>query len=187
MMSGRTRAGALLAGAVIGAGIAVFAQQPDVQLAELTVPAGRLPQGCVLQPLDSELLRSRGVLENPWHPDVADVRFRRRLVAESRLPVPDGPPLSRREVAMFNDKLLQTVEAGYFALYMGPDEPEVGVYALRFAEEPHAAIWGDVRRQHRAQVRFTTSTTVAIVDAPSANAGPCFAAIRDYVGSIMQR
>src|SRR5687768_15642469 len=102
--------------------------QTNTTLQQLTVPAERLPAGCTLSPAPAQSIDGqhvRGGLwaglpisRNPW------VGTDRQIIASIRERVdppselPDGPPLSRAELARARLRLADGVEAGYAAVYL---------------------------------------------------------------------
>src|ERR1044072_6505781 len=99
--------------------------QDEIDLSSLTVPQGRLVPGCELFPSPTVALGGNRVLgglwgdlpRNPWmgaDPSVvADLR--ERVATSPRRP--DGPALSRAELARFRAQLAEDVEGGYGAVY----------------------------------------------------------------------
>jgi hypothetical protein len=164
MITGRTRRLVRAAcGAALAAGLACLAlvplkarQQAGVAWADLTVPAGRLPEGCVLAPGTQShagvtaagastqgnaatsaptFVGSRvfptGMRENPWMGADAAVLAALRWEVEglSTQSLPDAWWPDRRQGAAAGEQAVQGIEEGYAAMYAHG----VAVYAVRFA------------------------------------------------------
>jgi hypothetical protein len=164
--------------------------QDEIDLASLTVPQGRLVEGCELSPSPTVALggnRVRGGLwgdlpRNPWmgaEPSViADMRER---VATSP-PLPDGPPLSRAELAQFRAQLAEDVEGGYGAVYTEAGTHLITVNAVRFKDAPVPNRPGR-RSISDGSVRLARGRTVVV----AFGQGSCFAAIGAYLPEVMGR
>src|SRR5712675_1433750 len=145
--------------------------QDTMALASLTVPQNRLISGCSLSPSDTTSLggnRIRGGLwaglpisSNPWRGnDPSTVAaIRERVVASP--PPPDGPPLSRAELARFRLQLAEDVEEAYAAIYLDAGRNLVGVYAVRFKRAP--GLGSRAAETSGASVRLARGDTVVVV------------------------
>jgi hypothetical protein len=162
--------------------------QDEIDLGSLTVPQGRLVPGCELSPSPTVALGGNRVLgglwgdlpHNPWmgaEPSVV-VEMRER-VATSPL-IPDGPPLSRRELARFRAQLAEDVEEAYGAVYTEAGTHLITVNAVRFKDAPvppgRMPISG-------GSVRLARGRTVVV----AFGQGGCFDAIAAYLAEITGR
>jgi hypothetical protein len=101
-------------------------------------------------------------------------------VWQRRLPVPDGPPLSRAELASFRAQLAEDVEEAYGAVYTEEGTHLISVNAVRFKKAPvpdgpnRTSISG-------GSVRLARGRTVVVVFGQ----GGCFDAIAAYVTDVM--
>jgi hypothetical protein len=166
-----------------------FAQSPgDVRLADLTVPAVRLPEGCALPSIQAPDEPRRSWLPagatNPWMP--TELRDKARLLGmvEGAPRIPDGPPPTARESQYFSGRVIDQIEEAYAAVYTGAAEPEIRVVALRYATPAPSGLEAP-RRAYRVTERFTSGRLVAVVDAPER--GSCFDAVREHLRSVMTR
>jgi hypothetical protein len=163
-----------------------------VKMLELTVPAERLPAGCVLSTNDTARrdgtrVRSRnwaglGIPSNPWagtdRPLVASIRQRMEPTV-----TPDGPPPSRSDAASFRLHFADGVEEAYAAIYEQSETELIVVYASRFASSDKAVEsrsysgWSNNPRV----IRVAMGLTVAMVHGES---GPCFNAVGAHLRSL---
>jgi len=157
--------------------------QSTIALASLTVPQNRLPAGCSLPPSDTTPLdgnRIRGGLwdglpisSNPWHGDDRSVAAAIRERVAASPPLPDGPPLSRAELARFRLQLAEDIEEAYAAIYADAGTDRAIVYAVRFKKTPvPGAPYGA-----RESVRIVRDGTVVVVS----GAGWCSEAVATYL------
>jgi hypothetical protein len=143
----------------LAAVVSLFPQRP-VTLADLTVPADRLPAGCalkVIQPGRSEIisttasgvrhvrffagtssLQPPGITTNPWNgKDEGAVAWLRQSVDGYNVRLPDGPPVAGRQAAAMFLRLADGVESAYSATYTATYayEPphDFAVHAVQFA------------------------------------------------------
>ena len=94
--------------------------RPPVTLRELTVPEERLPSGCAATPSDARGLDGKRVQsglwaglpidKNPWIGNDQQVvaAIRERMDGPSL--VPDGPPLTRKQLSQYRLQLAEGVE-----------------------------------------------------------------------------
>jgi hypothetical protein len=164
--------------------------QDEIDLASLTVSQGRLVPGCELSPSPTVALEGNRVLgglwgglpRNPWmgtEPSiVADIRER---VATSP-PLPDGPPLSRAELARFRAQLAEDVEGAYGAVYTEAGTQLTTVNAVRFKD---ASVPNRPGRTpiSRGSVRLARGRTVVV----AFGHGGCFDAIAAYLAEVTGR
>jgi hypothetical protein len=151
------------------------AQSPIV-FENLTVPPARLVAGCRLSPSPAVLAATPAVPSNPWRGDD------RLLVATIREgitgspPLPDGPPVSKAELARFRLQLADDVEEAYAATYSDAGANRVTVFAVRFKtgvpDLPRRAA------APRESIRLVRDRTVVVA---SGLAGPCFQSIAAYL------
>ena len=151
-----------------------------ITLQELTVPAERLPTGCVLSPggtapLDGNKVRIRNwaglrIPSNPWvgtdRPLVASIRER----MEPTL-TPDGPPPSTSEAASFRLHFADGVEEAYAAIYEQSEAELIVAYAARFASAEKAV-------ESRSYTNWSGNPRVIRV-----GIGPIVAMVHGEVGS----
>jgi len=165
-----------------------------VKMPELTVPAERLPTGCVLSPGgtagrdgNKALIRSWAGLRipsNPWagtdRPLVASILER---MDGPTVMTPDGPPLSPGEAARFRLHFADGVQEAYAAIYEQSEAELIVVYAARFASSEKAvesrsySAWSNNPRV----IRVAMGPTVAMVHGDS---GPCFNAVGAHLRSL---
>ena len=124
--------------------------QSELSLDALTVPSGRLQPGCSLPPAPNVKVEGKAIRaglwaglpisSNPWRGDdaAALAAIYQRIAPPEE--VPDGPPLSPRELALFRARFARDLEEAYAALYAPTsanpsDVPSlVAVYAVRFKD-----------------------------------------------------
>ncbi len=168
-----------------------------VALQDLTVPAERLFPGCALAPTPTpgnKPFRPRNLASlptptNPWtgadKPLIATIRQR----IDGPMLVPDGPPLTSRQLATYRLQLAEGIDEGYAAIYSqsesagSPDA--VVVYALRFASAEAA---NDFRSRHLDSnnpriIQVGLGRIVAVIHGDS---GKCFQTVGAYVKSLVE-
>jgi hypothetical protein len=163
-------------------------------LTDLTVPAERLPTGCSLSP--SPWIRSSDnrvrtglwaglpISSNPWTgTDRAIVAsIVERVIDPPRLP--DGPPLTSRELARFRLRLADGVEEGYAAVYTDGGLSLITVNALRYSDITQLPSWRNPERVRPGSFRLTFGRTVLVV---SGEDGPCLQAVGAHVKELASR
>ena len=174
--------------------IFVVAILQTFSLAELTVAPGRLPSGCVLsrsstQRLDGNSVRGGlwaglPISNNPWTgTDRAIVAAIVERVIDPP-PVPDGPPLTKGELARFRSRLADDVEEAYAAIYADGDSALVAVHAVRYTD---ASLIPSHRSSDRARpggLRLTVARTVLTV---SGGNTACSQAIAAHIRELAAR
>ena len=164
-----------------------------IAMQDLTVPAERLPTGCVLAPggtkrLDGNrvLIRSWAGLQiptNPWsgadRPLVASIRER----MDGPTPVPDGPPLSPAEATRFRLNFADGVEEAYAAIYEQSEAELIVVYAARFASREKAVESRSYSRSAN-NPRVIRVAVGPIVVMAEGDAGTCFNAVGAHLRSL---
>ena len=192
--------------AVVAAGLLqATATERAFTLADLTVPADRLPEGCglkVIEPSRSEavgLTRSGGrtmrffaatpslqppaITANPWiGTEPQSVGWVRRSVDGYSVRLPDGPPLTKQQESALIFKLADGVELAYSATYTATStyEPsrDLAVYAVQFAPGVTSAR------------RFSYTSDALVVERGriravfSRDRSPCARAIETYLSSL---
>ncbi len=173
----------------IASGVAQRVLPRPVTMLDLTVPNEHLPSGCALAPADSVRLegnRVRGGLwaglpipTNPWtgtdRPIIASIRER----MDGPPLVPDGPPLTARELSRYRLQLADGVEEAYAAIHMQPEPNLIVVYASRSASTKTFDILSDTRAFKDPRVmRLQIGPIVAVV---SGDGGQCFQAVGAYL------
>ena len=153
-----------------------------VTMQELTVPAGRLPTGCVLSVRMGNWAGLR-IPSNPWagadRPLVASIRER----MDAPTLMPDGPPLSPGEAASFRLHFADGVEEAYAAIYEQSERELIVAYAARFASAEKAlqsrsySYWSN----NPSVIRVAMGPIVAMVHGDS---GPCFNAVGAHLKSL---
>ena len=177
----------------IATGVAQSVPPRDVTLQDLTVPAERLPAGCVVAAAPSIRVEPNQVrsgfwgdlpiTSNPW------TGTDRHLIATIRSRMepppagPDGPPLHRRAAAGYFLHLADGVEEGYAAFYTDAEQSVIAVYASKLAASD-----GSVDRSRGTQA-FTNPTAVRVEIGPiramvSVGRGECFDAVAAHVTSL---
>jgi hypothetical protein len=162
-------------------------------LADLTVPPDRLPSGCALSTaptvrignqVRSGLWAGLPISTNPWiGADRATVAAIVERVIDPP-PVPDGPPLTKGELARFRSRLADDVEAAYAAIYADGDSTLVTVHAVRYTD---ASLVPSRRSSYRARpggLRLTVDRTVLAV---SGTNGACSQAVITHVRELAAR
>ena len=166
--------------------------QGAIVFESLTVPQSRLVAGCSLSPTDTVSLGGNRmrvglwaglpISSNPWQGDVRSIvaAIRERVVPSPQ--TPDGPLLSRAELARFRLQLAEDVEEAYAAIYADAGTHLVAVYAVRFKttpvpDQPRGAA------ASRGSVRLTRGNTVVVVSGD----GQCFDAVATYLGELTAR
>ena len=147
-------------------GSTLHAQSP---LERLTVPFQQLPAECRLTSSDSVHVdgKVRGglwaglpITGNPWVGSDVQIVAAIRERTEPPYPVPDGPPMTRAELARTRLRLAEGVEAAYAAVYADAAERLVIVTA------------------------FTLVSTPAIVAKVTGEKSACYAAVSAHVREI---
>jgi hypothetical protein len=171
---------------------AVVSQGRPANLRELTVPADHLPSGCALSPkpsvhLDGNRIRTglwAGLPTNPWiGTDPLQIASIRELMDPPMLP--DGPPLTPHDAALFRLRLADGIEEGYGAVYLpsGSNGALITVFALRFPSDDSAAeLWRQaMHRTTRARSLFAIGSIVVLVFGEN---GACLQAVATYLESL---
>lgn len=159
------------------------AQSASVKAQELTVPSDRLPDGCQLAPAPSVPVGPNQVQtglwgglqlpSNPWAGHDAPLAGKIRELVDGARRVPDGPPLSRAELARLVLRLAEDVEEAYAAFYNTPDGRLVSVFAMRL----NAPIDGN----NDAELRESRVRIGAFVAAHSGDGGECHNAVINHL------
>jgi hypothetical protein len=172
--------------------VSLVSQGRPANLHDLTVSADHLPSGCALSPepsvrLDGNTIRSglwAGLPANPW---IGTDPLRIASISELMNPpmVPDGPPFTPHEAALFRLQLADGIEEGYGAVYL-PSESKNGlitVFALRFPSNDRAVdFWRRAtHRRTRALPLFAIGPIVASVSGVN---GACLEAVTTYLESL---
>ena len=135
---------AMLLAVLLSASVVAAATQSSPDLAELTVPEARLPQGCRLQPVvPRPPIRADGapvMISGASEPNPLITRDRRvvadiRRLVDGAPPEPDGPPLMPRAAAAWASSWAQDVVEAYRATYRQTDESLVTVAAIQFKDD----------------------------------------------------
>ncbi len=146
-----------------------------IAMQALTLQADRLPEGCALSthgPYPS----------NPWIGTDEPTIGRLRQQFNARVPVPDAPPLSRRDQARYDVRAAEGVVEGYTASYALEGSVRTQVVALRFANQADADLWPS-RSQRQRMDRIALGSLVAVVyGAP----GACRQAIVAHIGALIR-
>lgn len=144
-----------------------------IAMQALTLQADRLPEGCALS--------THGPYPaNPWIGTDEPTIGRLRQQFNARMPVPDAPPLSRRDQARFDVRAAEGVVEGYTAWYALEGGGRTQVAALRFANQTNADLWPS-RSQRQRVDRIALGSLVAVVyGAP----GACRQAIAAHIGAL---
>lgn len=185
--------GVLLCGAA-----ASLDAQPATSLAVLTVPPGRLPSGCALNPVEPRVANATqgrvvalsdvlGPLTptNPWSGSDRRVAAAIRHRIDGAPVEPDAPPLGRRASAAYALKWVEHVVESYLAAYRSAEQSPIEVFALRFDDQtlahdtPPAGTRLPTRGVRR---RVVLGATVVLVSAGAESS--CFAAIENHVRSL---
>jgi hypothetical protein len=171
---------------------AAMQSQIGLTLDTLTVPADRLPAGCVL-PSASTVLdgsRMRGglwvglpITSNPWQGDDRRIvaHIRARVVASPR--VPDTPLLTRAELARWHLQLADDVEEAYAATYADTGTRFSTVYGLRFKTADRPTPPRGWRQSPQALWLHRDRTVIAM----SSSGGECSEAVRSYLDELTAR
>ena len=146
-----------------------------IAMQALTIQAERLPEGCALStrsPYPS----------NPWIGTDEPTIGRLRQQFSARVPVPDAPPPSRRDLARYNVRAAEGVVEGYTASYALEGSVRTEVVALRFANQADADLWPS-RSQRQRMDRIALGSLVAVV---SGAPGACRQAIVAHIGALIR-
>lgn len=163
-------------------------------LADLTVPAERLPTGCALSPSPSMrtgdntmragLWAGLPISSNPWtgidRAIVASIV--ERVIDPPRMP--DGPPPTPREVARFRLRLADDVEEAYAAVYTDGGPSLITVNAIRYADATQLPPSRSSNRVSPSGFRVAFGRTVLTV---SGSDGPCLQAVEAHVKDVAAR
>jgi len=179
---------------VLGAAIVVRHEPQATMMPDLAVPAEHLRDGCALAAANSVRLDGTRVAAGLWLSLPIDTNpwtgTDRRVIATIRERIggpvltPDGPPLSRREVARYRLQLADGIEEGYAAIYHRPGADGLtALYALRFSSE-EKAIEASAPRKSRPGLDPVRVGSVMIV---VTGAGPCFDGVSRHVRSVAAR
>ena len=162
--------------------------QSAFPLADLTVPAERLPTGCGLSP--SPRIQTAGlwaglpITSNPWiGTDRAIVASIHESVIDPP-PVPDGPPPTKNELARFRLRLADGVEDAYAAVYTDGGPTLITVSALRYADATQLPPSRSSSNVSRGRFRSTFGRTVLAV---SGDDGPCRRVVEAHVKEVAGR
>ena len=167
--------------------------QGTFALADLTVPADRLPDGCGLSPSPSIRIgdsQVRGglwaglpITRNPWiGTDRAIIASIHERVIDPP-PIPDGPPPTKNELARFRLRLADGVEEAYVAVYAGGGPSLVTVNALRYADASQLPSSPGSGRLRPGALRFTGRTALAV----SGDDDACLQAVVAHVRQVAGR
>jgi|SRR5579862_1045532 len=179
---------AVLIGVLVLLPTAAVAQ--NARLVDLTVPAERLPVGCLLSPTPSVKLegnRYRGGLwaglpSNPW---IGTDSVRIASIASIFFPsirMPDGPPLDKKEMALFRLHFADGIEEGYEAVYLTDDSaPFIIVYGLRFPTAAAAQSFFEQSGFAHDRRAAQTGSVVALAAGPES---ACFDVVLAHVQSF---
>ena len=162
-------------------------------LADLTIPADRLPSGCALSPSPTIRIGNQTrtglwtglpISSNPWTgTDRAIVVAILERVIDPP-PLPDGPPLTRKELAQFRSRLADDVEEAYAAIYADGDSSLVTVHAVRYSDASLVPTRRSSDRARPVGLRLTVDRTVLAI---SGNNGACSQAITALVRELLDR
>ena len=158
--------------------------QDRIAFDTLTVPPANLPQGCALSsPREAGI--GMAIPSNPWlgnDPSIV-IPIRERVGRPTQ--VPDGPPLSRSELARFRSRLAEDVLEAYMAVYKDSsteDSRLISVYAVRFSgpAEPRVQRNRDARG---GSLQIVRDDTVILLT----GRGACFDAVATFITSVLPR
>jgi hypothetical protein len=176
--------------ATAGVVVAVSAQSPTL-LSSLTVPASSLPVGCELKPPDKVLpvrasleqrLEVRQLRANPWTGTDRALKLAVRETIEGPEPLPDAPPVTRREIALRDARLADEIAEAYRAEYNNATGAAIYVSAIRFRDPQLAkpALFpGSTTRAGITSTRIVRDDTVIQLS----GAGDCFSAIKAFLAA----
>ena len=188
-------------------GVSILLQTPAVTLADLTVPADKLPAGCalkVIQPSRQEAisttpgggrlmriivatpsLQPPGITANPWSgTDGKPVAWLRQSVDGYSARLPDGPPLTERQANAMFLRFAEGVESAYSATYtyttasVYPESRDLAVHAVQFAPGVQSSR------------RFSYTSDALVIERGRIRAifkgdrGPCATAIEKHLTSL---
>ena len=188
----RTSAAAIIGVILVlaGDGPSLQSMQSGLQLDTLTVPPSRLVPGCALSPapflrLDNNrmiggLWGDLPITTNPWSGDDRAISGKiRERVAHAPM-LPDGPPLSRSELARFQFELADDVERAFAAFYGEEGWPPIAVYAVTFKAAPIPQ--APLNPSSNGELRLVHDRTVVLL---SGRPGPCSSAVGAYLTELV--
>jgi hypothetical protein len=164
-----------------------------VSMQELTVPAERLPAGCVLSPAPWRAVDGGRVRMNLWaeFPTNPWIGTERTLIVSIREMVdgppvlPDGPPLGPKQLSRYLSQLADGVEEAYGAVYLQSEADVIRVRALRFAPTEKPA--GSARLNDTSVSRNPAMLRIAIgpiVASVTGIRGECFRVVGEHLKSL---
>ena len=173
------------------------AGRPPVTLRELTVPQERLPAGCAMSRSDTVRLdgnRAQSGLwaglpidTNPWIGTDRHVIAMIRERMDGPVLIPDGPPLTARQLSQYRLPLADGVEEAYAAVYRQSETEHALtiVYGSKFSGAEEAVERSRLRgaSENPRVVRLPIGSIVAVLHG---DGGQCFQAIGAYLKSLAQ-
>jgi hypothetical protein len=179
---------------LITAGASQPAPPRIVSMQELTVPADRLPAGCMLSPapsraVDGGHVRVGGLWAefpaNPWIGTDRKLIVSIRELIDGPAVLPDGPPLGPKQLSRYLSQLADGVEEAYGVVYLQSEADKITVRALRFAPTEKPA--GSARFNDTRMSRNPTMLRIEIgpiVAAVTGARGACFQVVAMYLKSL---
>ena len=158
-------------------------------LADLTVPAERLPTGCGLSPSPSIRMRAGlwaglPISSNPWTGTDRGIvaSIVERVIDPPR--IPDGPPPTNSELARFRLRLADDVEEAYAAVYTDGGPSLISVNAVRYVDAAELTSLRNSGRMRPGSFRLMAGRTLLTV---SGDDGPCLQGVSAHVKEVVNR
>lgn len=159
--------------------------QDEIDLVTLTAPPGRLTSGCSLSPSPTVTIGNQirgglwgGLPSNPWTGTERSIVANITEQVMGSPALPDGPPLSRAELARFRLRWADDVESAYGAVYTKADMHVATVDAVRLKSMPA----NRPRGNPGARLQLVHGRTVVAL---FGEGDPCFDALAAYLREVM--
>lgn len=190
----RPRRYLMVAELALPVGMSMILAQSPLTLETLTVPSGRLPNGCQLEVPAADAasptatpvrtLVGGSVRGNPWSGTDLQLKVEARNAVDG-LPAMPYAPATRRELGSFQAKWVENVAEAYRAEYESDGDDPVRVRAVRFGDAKWATPeppFGTRVAMRGASARVVLGAIVVRVSAGTNS--ECYQAVRRYIESL---